>query len=299
MQPNTTVVFVHMPKSGGISLRYGIEPNFTVNSESRQIVYGHTSPPDLKASQDMDEEQLRKVKFAWAHWPFGFYSENVSNLNDTVWITVLRDPVDRVLSEYHDFKSRPEYSYEGYYHFWYELYNKHPIEEILDVEFIKSLPIEQGQQVYRRISNTQTRMLSGSDGIIFDHIGSNPDGSFRLWNDYILEEKHCAAAIRNLDNHFSWIGITSRVTQEFNALNSRFGWKHGIGGVIHNPTVSRLYEKDYSKEVIDKIKEWNQYDCRIWEWARTNRYAVNTRPIIYVSPEVFEAPLLSKTLLKV
>jgi len=284
----STVVFVHMPKGGGNSQRFGIESGFDLST--RCVVGGHHSPPDPHGWQDLSPDQLKAVQFAWAHWPFGFYVKQIAKESDTVWITDVRDPVDRALSEYHDFKSRPEYAIPGWYHFWSQIFNKYEFKHVLDKAFIKGLPEEQAQQMYRRLNNTQTRMISGVDEIMPDSLGLNPNGSVIPLENYILSDDHCQLAIQNLDKYFSWVGFTHRINADFNTMSTHLGFSARMDGegIIHNPTVSRLYESDYDAETIELIREWNKYDCEIYEWVKQNRDSVNTRPITNVSPDVFK-----------
>lgn len=285
MTEQFTTVFVHMPKGGGSSLRLGIECNFKL--ENREIVHGHDSPPSQKAFQDLNEEQLKNVKFAWGHWPFGYYTRNIGKINDTVWITGIREPVDRLLSEYSQFKEA-DYYVPGWYAFWYHLFNKYPLKEVLDLNFMKSLDNLEGQQLYRRMSNTQVRMLSNRDNIIMDNAGKSEDGNWAPLEDYILDESHLELAKENLEKYFSWVGLTHLTNKEYNTMSTRFGWTDRRDSDIrHNQTQTRIFEKDCDQETIDKIREWNSLDLQLYDWILNNREKINTRPIRYISSDIF------------
>jgi len=80
-----TVFFMHIPKTGGGTFYNAIEPQF--KNPAPRMVYAETVDFDF-AGYD----------FISGHYPFKFYRDKLDS--DTILVTLLRDPVVRVLSQY-------------------------------------------------------------------------------------------------------------------------------------------------------------------------------------------------------
>jgi hypothetical protein len=89
------LLFVHIPKTGGISLYSalarvpGLKPAIRFNANTKELRAKFTS---------MDERELRKHRLISGHFPLRFFLTRP--LEDYQVLTVVRSPVDRDLSAY-------------------------------------------------------------------------------------------------------------------------------------------------------------------------------------------------------
>src|SRR4026208_439750 len=88
--------FLHIPKTAGLSLTDFIKSQFAP--------FESNSTTDLSDFIKTPQEEIAKYKFIAGHFPY-----NVSNFvqRKLVYITVLRDPVERTVSHYAHIRRNP------------------------------------------------------------------------------------------------------------------------------------------------------------------------------------------------
>ena len=128
------LVFIHIPKAAGTSLREVI---------ARQY------PPDVQLATDapitLTAEQRRRVRVLVGHVPFGAQAQLASPVQV---ITMLRHPVDRVVSLYYYVRCRPNHPLGPYVHG-------------RSLEWFASCGLSQ-------VSNDQVRQIGGGDPLSLD-----------------------------------------------------------------------------------------------------------------------------------
>lgn len=92
----STLVFLHIIKTGGTSVRAAIASQF-----SQETIYPGGSEHEMEA--DGPSTIRRKYRLIMAHCGFAIASETGDRL-----ITILRDPVARIISVYNYWRSAPE-----------------------------------------------------------------------------------------------------------------------------------------------------------------------------------------------
>lgn len=117
-------IFIHIPKTAGTSFREVIKKNL-----SKEEAY-EANEPKLDVNKVTD-----KTKIIYGHFPFGFHLKLEGEYK---YLTLLREPVDRVLSWYYYIKQR------GIEDPLYNLVKEQTIEEFA-----------------KMTSNQQTGMLAG------------------------------------------------------------------------------------------------------------------------------------------
>lgn len=132
---------------------------------SKRRVFRYPPKAPVKAIRKLSPAQLSSLKCVYGHFRYGVHRHFPGN---PVYITMLRDPLQRILSMYYFIRSRPQ--------------NKlhHKVKNMSFTQFVTS----QDREIQVPLRNHQTRMLSG---------GRHP--SLQL-------------AKQNIINHFAVVGIT-------------------------------------------------------------------------------------------
>ena len=180
------IIFVHLPKCGGTTLYRLVEWEYSplnvffVDGRFYRWSYNRL----IRSRKD----KLVGMQVFQGHMPFGLHK--LLKAPDT-YMTMLREPVDRVISEYYYRIQRRE----------------HPIED----RWMKTLSLEE----YIRTTpqhNIQTKLLAGQQS----------------GYDFLAGE--CSAdtlsiAKENLAQRFSLVGLTERFEESLALAKLAFGWK--------------------------------------------------------------------------
>jgi hypothetical protein len=94
------LIFVHIPKTGGATLRSILLRNYP-----RSTVY-RSAPSVLPDPAEFSEQDRARIRVYEGHMPFGLHTR----LSEpATYITLVRDPVERAISRYHYILERPEH----------------------------------------------------------------------------------------------------------------------------------------------------------------------------------------------
>jgi hypothetical protein len=226
--PNSQFIFVHLPKCGGTTLNrlieweyppsrvFSIDPSFFRWSYRKLLRWS--------------SERLGRMRVFQGHMPFGLHRRLPQ---EATYLTILRDPVDRGISEYY-------YALSRYVH--------------PEHRTMKQLTLDQ----YVRLTpyaNVQTKLLSGQDPG-YDFLGGECD-------DETLER-----AKDNLATHFSLIGLTERFDETLALAKTLFGWKVE-NYASFNVTRGRPKKEEIPGEIRSVIADRYHYDVQLYEYAVT------------------------------
>jgi hypothetical protein len=180
-----TLIYVHLPKCGGTTLNRLIEweyPPFQIYSIDPSFFrwsYYHL--------QRLPARRLAEMRVIKGHMPFGIHHRLPQPAS---YITVLREPVERVISEY----------------YFARHYRLHP-----QYKRMRNLSLEQYASTTPH-HNLQCKLLAGVPG----------PRDF-LAGDCTEETLELAKA--NLANHFALPGLTERFDETLALFKVLFGWK--------------------------------------------------------------------------
>jgi len=153
------------------------------------------------------------------------------------YITVLREPVDRVISAFYFMRS---YVLHPFY--WKLRRENWTLED-----FVRRSPRE----------NVQSKIVAGAD-------------YYSPCTDEIVEQ-----AKENLFRYFSVVGLSERFEESLALMKLRFGWKLERYSSF-NVTRARPKKRDLPQSTLDLIVEKNSFDIALYEYAtRLFQDAVN------------------------
>ena len=103
-QEDVRILFVHVPKSGGMSLYNALADAV---GKRRSIRFYSASEEQKEKYLAMDEKSLRKHALISGHFSYPFFLKKA--ISDYKPITLIRDPIDRELSAYFYMKTHQEH----------------------------------------------------------------------------------------------------------------------------------------------------------------------------------------------
>lgn len=223
------LIFLHVPKTAGITLHRIIEKQyrpdemFTVLKEVESIDQFRVLPEDQRA----------KVRVLKGHFFFGVHELLP---RPSTYFTVLRDPIDRVIS-----------------HYYYVLL-RDTDSKLHRTVSEKNLSLEQFLEsgVLPSADNGLTRYLSGvGDSAPY---GKCPQSALEL-------------AKSNLENHFSVVGLTDRFDETLILLKRAFGWKFAFYK-NKNITSDRPPKEKLSASTLALIERYNELDRELYRFGK-------------------------------
>lgn len=177
------VIFIHIPKTAGGTLRYITARQYPAMQTAEVNKQRRLPTISLEELENLSPTQRKKIQLVQGHLPFGahrFFDEPVG------YITLLREPVARILSFYYYVKNIPSHRL-----------GQEIIKHNLSLrDFVLRIPD-------RNLHNGQTYMLAGKN---------------------IAPERALDTAISNLQNHFIAIGLTERFDESILLFKEKLKW---------------------------------------------------------------------------
>lgn len=93
------LLFLHIPKTAGTSVHNILHRHFKAKAQVECNVFIHKNDPDK-----LPEETRRNLKLLRGHFPFGMHEQLCTGTFE--YTTILREPIDRVISHYSYMKVR-------------------------------------------------------------------------------------------------------------------------------------------------------------------------------------------------
>ncbi|MBI4259640.1 MAG: sulfotransferase family 2 domain-containing protein [Actinobacteria bacterium] len=248
------VIFLHIPKTGGLTLRHFIlqqapaeriyesrlgggprekahirhiqgEDDPYTSQESRPLE-ARTEPngPFLEQLRAMPPERFRGLRILFDHFWFGLHEHLPM---PATYITLIRNPVERVLSLYH-----------------------YRLKQGLDMSLERYVAAARDFQLW----DGRTRRVAGRD----------PHGG--LVGQAPATEEMLEVAKENLVGSFSVVGVTERFDEALVLMNRELGWRL-VPYDRYNVTRGRISRGDLPPRVLSRIEELNRFDARLHAFA--------------------------------
>ena len=230
-----TLIFIHIPKSAGNSLReilrrqYGYRYSFKVQSDER-----------TKASVDklrqLPEDRKYRIRLISGHMPFGLHRWLPQ---PATYITILRNPIERVASEYYYIRRKPI----------------HPDHSELVENNLSLKEFYIDRMVERNTTNLQTRWVSGCAD--FDSVVPPYEE---------LPANALDLAKQNLEKYFVVCGLTERFDESLLLMQKVLGWGN-VYYVKRNVTRRRPQRDELSSSTLRLIEKYEEKDLELFEYA--------------------------------
>ena len=233
-----TLIFVHAPRTGGSTLSrimdWEYSPFRICDIDSRFYWWS------FQRFASWSPDQLATMKVFKGHMPFGLHRYMPRHAR---YITLLRDPVNRVASEYYSKRHR----------------RTHPMADrdakIQSFEdYVKTVPYD----------NPQTKAIAGVT-CAYDYHWYTSMPSYRVYcgpcDADILQ-----TAKKNLREHFCLVGITERFEETVALAKIMFGWK------VPCFTICRQGPRGPGKNEISSrqrelVAKHNQFDMELYSYG--------------------------------
>ncbi len=227
------VAFVHIPKAGGTTLHSILDRQYPKETDIRcdmQI------PGVLERMLALTPEQRARALCIRGHMPYGTHCYMDQQVR---YITMLRDPVKRVISKYRNILRNPQRALDLNF----------PTANVGDLETFTAMQVE------RNAMNFQTRMLAGYLDL------ADPVPPFPPLPDDAL-----AKAMAHIQQDFAVVGVMERFDESLVLMKRELGWgnlnyaRQNVG--YRGPSPQKM-----PSATEDRLRELNHLDDQLYQYA--------------------------------
>lgn len=229
--PDAPLILVHIPKTAGTTLAIILINHF--GQQATRGLDGTNRARDAFLAEPPAQRGAARLYIG--HQAFGLH-EHIPRR--CTYVTMLRDPVSRLISHYHHMLDDPTH----YLHRW-TMREKLTLEQYIENPF-GSLELDNGQ----------TRMLANY------RLGQAPPTSGK--NRPMLE-----SAVENLERCFCCVGLTERFDETMVLLADSLGWA-GVPPYLPARVGRNRPGLSITEAVKNRIQERNALDCELYDLVR-------------------------------
>jgi hypothetical protein len=228
---NPKIIFFHIPKTGGMSLRGLFVKNY------RTVKHFNTGLDNMTADgwneclsriKGMSPEEIAPYRVFKGHMQFGLHEVLPPPVE---YITFLRDPVKRAVSHYMMVCRGRTFS-----------------DHLIDLSR-SDWNLAKYPELCYSLDNGQTRALAGVDLDL-------PFGA--------CSEKHLQMALENMDRYFQFVGLTEQFDLSLMLLGRVCGWKWHF----YVPDNIAKRSVQLPPDVIEAIRSLNRFDFELYRHAQ-------------------------------
>lgn len=225
-------IFLHIPKAGGSTLRSVLKNQFQKKEifEIRDRLNKKEKDFNKLLELSKNEKFVKVNKLLIGHLFFGMHETLGIQAQ---YLTMLRDPIKRSISNYNYIISNPA-------HFQH---HKITSSKMSLYDFLRSS--DGGND-----SNRMTLILSG-DGMKGEKCSS----------------ESLKKAKNNLSSHFKWVGFTEYFDESLILLKKELNSTHSLTYYKKNITTKNLSKDNIPSHVVDYATQQNKYDVELYNWA--------------------------------
>jgi hypothetical protein len=219
------LIFLHLPKTAGSTLARILQHQYPAGSIIS--LYDSMLGEELAA---IPPSQLGRLRVVMGHLYFGAHTYLS---RPSTYVTMLRDPVNRVISHYY-------YVRQDSTHYLYDYAQKMGLKEYIET-CNRHEP-----------NNDQTRLLAGK----------RDTRSFGMCSDEMLD-----IAKKNLIEYFAVVGITEDFDRSLMIMKRNLGWRMPFY-ISENVGQRRLRREYISVETLGVIQAHNFLDIELYRFAK-------------------------------
>ncbi len=225
---NDILIFLHLPRTGGTTLRDILSNQYPENETFENKTLLDTD----RNFNDNNINEMSQYKLIKGHVYFGIHNYISKPCK---YFAMMRDPVERTISAYNYIKKR----------------NNHPFHVLANELELKDF-VESGKNIM--VNNGQTRLIAGREtslNVPFDDI----------------DESHLELAKINIDDHFILIGFTERYDETVLLMKHLMNWDTPYYSIANAVKRERKTD-EMDPSTIDIIKHYNQLDIDLYDFAK-------------------------------
>jgi hypothetical protein len=220
-----TLIFLHIPKTAGTTLNRIIDRQY---SPFRiYTTHGGRVEWSIERLKNFSEARRRRYQVIRGHMSFGAHSYLTQ---PSTYITMLREPVDRVMSAYYYIFRRP----------------KHPLYgQVVQQKY----SLQQYLEITPHRANFQCKLLAGID------------------QDSECPVDCLDTAKQNLLKYFRVVGLSERFDESLALMKIAFAWDIPFYS-NYNVTTSKPKRKQLDPATVELVQKYNQLDVEIYDFGK-------------------------------
>lgn len=248
------IAFIHIPKAAGSSVKQIFQHQYSADD----IFFVEGSNPHKSLSKYIETDNYKQIIFG--HFDFGFLEKKNSSVK---YISIIRNPIDRVISHYYYVKSHPT-------HYLYQAIQNNQMS-------LKDY-VESG--LTNEINNGQVRMFAGAGGF-HKKFFSQINIPYGKCNKELLD-----IAIENINNHFIFIGIQEEFIKSLILIKETLNWKKGLNIQVVNKTKEKPKRENIDKNTLSIIEKYNKLDLTLYENSKNKLLEALHKRKLYIKKEL-------------
>jgi len=210
-------IFVHIPKTGGKSFRY-----ILMNQFEKCNGFKLSNPERIEWISQQTPEDLLRFDLIHGHFPYYFLPPMPKRFK---FFTILRDPIERIISQYN-----------------YWMNSKRKFD--LSIQHI----VREKKMTFEEYVNSD---LEEVKYWLFAYMTHLSDPTCYKGNDVEVVERRIEQAVRALATDFDFVGITEKYDEGLEYLSKRYP---GFKKEYKPQNVTPQWEK--TAEVTDELRSW-------------------------------------------
>ncbi|MHC5108928.1 MAG: sulfotransferase family 2 domain-containing protein [Planctomycetota bacterium] len=224
-------IFAHIPKTAGMTFKGLLDRQFAPHQVQKIVPDYQDSVNRIKALSPQAKGQVRCIR---GHIPFGVH--RYFDQKTPQYISFVRDPVDRIFSEYYFFAKQPQLL---------PLIGLDPGTKLSPRDFLD-------HQISMGLMDFQARILSGHGNMIESVHPPYAE----------MADTDADVMIQGIIDSFALIGTVERFDESLLLMKHKFGWRNMY--YIRRNTASKRPERSQLKqEMGDEIRKLNPLDCQL------------------------------------
>lgn len=184
--------------------------------------------------EDFNLLDKKNINLLVGHFPFGYHTY-FDHPEDVQYLSLIRNPITRLVSNYYHILAR-----ENNPHHSMLVENNYSIKEFIELG------------VNGKTENCYVRFFS-----------NNINAPHNSCTTKMLEQ-----AKKNIKTHFPIVGITELYDESILLMKNHFGWKQPYYTTKNKARIKYSLNNDVDEDTIETIKQYNQLDIELYNWAK-------------------------------